>query len=115
MWWVLGTAFLALVAWLTANWMTYHLVLTIFSVAIIPFYWLSPESPRLRLTQNRVQEADQIIRKIKKVNGDEIPEDLTDQLEEIAAEISHEKAAGVMCLITSKKMAIITFLFCLTW
>ncbi len=76
---------------------------------------LSPESPRLLLTKGKVAEAEKIIRTIKRINGEEVPEDFTQQLQEISAEISGEKRAGVFTLFSSRRMAIITFLFAITW
>ena len=102
-------------AWLTGDWFSYSLVTSFLGLVLVPFYWLSPESPRLRLTQNRVPEAEKIIRTIKRVNREPVPDDLTEQLEEIAAEISKEKKSGIWCLLTSRQMAKFCFLFCLTW
>ena len=76
---------------------------------------LSPESPRLLLIQEKIEKAEQIIRKMKKINGEEIPEGFSDELRTIAQEISKEKSFGMTSLVKSKRMLYILFLFAITW
>jgi hypothetical protein len=66
------------------------------------------------LTQNKVDEAEQIIRKIKKFNKEEIPGNLRPQLESIAKDISQEGSSGIRGLFATMRMATITLLFSIT-
>ncbi len=64
---------------------------------------LSPESPRLLLTQGKVDKAEQIIRGIKKWNGEDPGENLREELEQISREISGEEKAGIFSLFSSSR------------
>ncbi len=76
---------------------------------------ISPESPRLLLTQGKVERAEGIIRHIKTVNKQKIPGDFRKELEKISSEISGEEAAGILTLMSSMRMVNITVLFAITW
>ncbi len=56
-----------------------------------------------------------IIRNIKKVNREEVPENFSKQLEDISHEVSQETKAGIFSLFSSRRLASITGLFCITW
>jgi hypothetical protein len=76
---------------------------------------LTPESPRLLLTQGKVDKADKIIRNIIKVNKKEVPDHFDEELEDIAKVISEEKTFGVLTLFKHKRMAFYTCLMCIIW
>ena len=79
------------------------------------FVRLTPESPRLLLTQGKVEKAGKIIRKIIKVNKKEIPDHFDTELKDIAKEISEEQTFGVLTLFKTKRMSYYTFLMSITW
>ena len=112
--WVIGAAMLGVVAWATAHWFSYMIVTSAINLLLIPFYWLTPESPRLRLTQGRIDEAEKIIRTIKKVNREEIPPNFRQELEDISAEISEDSNTGLRGLFSTWVMAKMTIVFSVT-
>ena len=76
---------------------------------------LTPESPRLLLTQGKVDKAGNIIHNIIKFNKKEVPDNLDKELEDINKEISEEQMFGILTLFKTKRMAYHTFLMCITW
>ena len=76
---------------------------------------LTPESPRLLLTQGKVEKSSQIIRQIIRTNKKEAPENLDKELEDIAKQISEEQILGLLTLFKRKRMALFTVLMCITW
>ena len=76
---------------------------------------LSPESPRLLLTKGKIDEAEKIIRRIKKTNNEEIAEDFRSKLEEISESIGGgQKDFGVSSIFKSAYMTYILFLLSIT-
>ena len=47
--WVIGTAILPFFAWLSQEWYLYGMVVPLLNLTLIPFIWLTPESPRCAL------------------------------------------------------------------
>ena len=82
---------------------------------ILNVFRLTPESPRLLLTQGKVDKAEKIIRNIITTNGEKIPDNIEEQLQEIAEDISEEKVYGVLSLFKHKRLAFYTCLMCITW
>lgn len=61
--WALGYALLALIAYLTKSWKTIQLIAAGIHFISIIFICSIPESPRWLMVQNRVSEAEEVIRK----------------------------------------------------
>ena len=77
---------------------------------------LSPESPRLLLTQGKVDQAYDIVAKIKDINKEEVnEEELYNNLQSISEEMAKDEKAGILNLFSSRKMIWIVFLFSMTW
>ena len=77
---------------------------------------MAPESPRLLLTQGKVDRAYDIVRKIKLVNKEVVDEEkLAATLQEISYEMTKDEKAGLINLFSSRKMIWIVFLFSMTW
>ncbi len=114
--WVAGGVTLPVVAWLCKEWFSYLLITTLANVVLFAFYFITPESPRLRLTQGRTADAETIIRRILRHNGEEIPEDLTGQLQDISDEFRADEKArtGIMGLFTAWTLAKLTILMSIT-
>lgn len=93
--WTLGLCALPLAAYLSKTWIVLGLVCS--SCAVLNFcYWkLIPESPRWLLSQNRVTEANDVLKQIARVNGVPPPERLLSDLERVQKKLAEEKAAAV--------------------
>ena len=76
---------------------------------------LTPESPRLLLTLGKVEEAEKVIRKIKKMNNDEISEDLHEELVGISKAISSPKKSKVKSVMASKRLTFTLLMCALVW
>ena len=112
--WVLAMVLLALVAWATAHWLPYVIATTIPNLAIYLFIRWTPESPRLRLTQGRVGEAEKIIARVMRANKQEIPDGFREQLDEISGEIAEDSRTGIKGLFSTMRMAKMTLIFAIT-
>ncbi|KAJ8010949.1 hypothetical protein DPEC_G00080460 [Dallia pectoralis] len=78
----IGLILLSGVAYGVRTWRTLQLVLSSPVLILGVFYWILPESARWLMTQGRMDEARQEIRRAAKVNGTEVPEALLDKLGE---------------------------------
>ena len=63
--WVMGTSILPIIVWLTEEWYFYGTIVPLFNIILIPFFWLTPESPRLLLTKRKVDQATHIVQYLK--------------------------------------------------
>lgn len=114
--WVMGVASLSVIGWASGHWYTYLIYTTLPNLFIIPFFWLSPESPRILLSQGKLEKARKIVAQIKTVNGDEFSDEkLEADLKLISEDLAHEEQIGVYGLVKSRKMLQLMFLFCITW
>ena len=78
-------------------------------------YRLTPESPRLLLTLGKVTEAEAVIRKIKHINMDEIPDDLHDQLVAISKVISSPKKSKFKSVFKSRRLDFNLVMMSVVW
>ena len=114
--WVMGVAFIPFMAWFTQEWYIYGIIVPLFNCLLIPFWWLSPESPRLLLTKRKVDEAFKIVSKIHYYNGVDMNEkELRDELTKISQSVCEEKVLGVISLFKSRRLALYTVLLSITW
>ena len=114
--WVAGTVILSMIAWLTHEWYLYGVIVPLLNLAIIPFIWLTPESPRLLLTKRKVDKAFKIISNARKWNGcKDDPKELYEELQSISDAICEEKVYGVVTLFKAKRLALYTLLLSIIW
>ncbi|KAJ8950568.1 hypothetical protein NQ318_015701 [Aromia moschata] len=76
----LGQAILGLTAWLSPSWRVMLRILYIPGIVSLIFFWTVPESVRWLLSVNKREEARNIIIKIGKTNGKQIPRDTLNKL-----------------------------------
>ncbi|PAV63340.1 hypothetical protein WR25_25462 [Diploscapter pachys] len=74
--WACGYAVLALLAYLTKSWTTIHNFTVAIHFLSLFFMWWLPESPRWLIINNKVKEAEEIIRSACKANRSRLPSDL---------------------------------------
>ncbi|XP_072025827.1 solute carrier family 22 member 15-like [Amphiura filiformis] len=61
------------VAYLLPNWRHYELFVSLLCLIAIPMWWITPESPRWLISQGRIEEAEEILQKMAKVNKVKAP------------------------------------------
>ncbi|KAJ8673336.1 hypothetical protein QAD02_004598, partial [Eretmocerus hayati] len=64
---------LALLSYLLRHWYTLSLAISVPFVLLFSYYWIIPESPRWLLSKNRIDEAEEIVQTMARVNGKVIP------------------------------------------
>lgn len=113
--WVVGWLILALLAYLIRTW---RLLLAITSVPGLLGVFLIcaiPESPKWLLSVGRVQEAEEIVRKIAKANGKSLPQDW--KLEQPHQE--HKETGGMVehlkAMVTHKQLLCKTLILYYNW
>ena len=115
--WVAGVAFIPTMAWVTGEWYLYGIIVPLINCSLIPFWWLCPESPRLLLTQKKVDKAEEIIANVQKWNGVKNVNriELHRELTKISEMVCEEKVMGVISLFKSRRLALYTVLLSITW
>ncbi|CAM4672986.1 unnamed protein product [Leuciscus chuanchicus] len=110
----IGYMMLPLAAYFLRDWRTLLLVLTIPGFFCMPLWWFIPESPRWLLSQGRVDEAEEILRKAAKMNRVKAPEVIfpRHQSKDSAGSL---KTYSLCDLVKSTNIRCITVLLCLVW
>ncbi|XP_018419284.1 PREDICTED: solute carrier family 22 member 5-like [Nanorana parkeri] len=111
----IGYMLLPLIAFFIRDWRMLLLALTIPGLFCIPLWWIIPESPRWLLSQGRITEAEDIIRKAAKKNGITAPEIIFSLSELQDVKNQFHKAYNFIDLIKTRNIRIVTFLSILLW
>lgn len=74
--WACGYAFLALIAYQTKSWTSIHMVIVGIHVCSLCLIRYLPESPRWLILNDRVKDAEKIIRRACRFNKSKLPSDL---------------------------------------
>ncbi|KAF5303034.1 hypothetical protein FQR65_LT08363 [Abscondita terminalis] len=64
----IGEALVALISWLTKDWVQTQVIASAPAIIFIAYYWLLPESVRWLLAKEKEDEAKQIVYRVAKVN-----------------------------------------------
>ncbi|XP_067006278.2 carcinine transporter [Anabrus simplex] len=81
MFFALGMSLLALLGYLLRDWFTLSLATSVPFVLLFSYYWIIPESPRWLLSKNRIDEAEEIVQTMARVNGKKVPKNFLRKLE----------------------------------
>lgn len=81
MFFALGLSLLALLGYLLRNWYTLSLATSVPFVLLFSYYWIIPESPRWLLSKNRIDEAEEIVQTMARINGKEVPKNFLRKIE----------------------------------
>ncbi|XP_077329412.1 organic cation/carnitine transporter 2-like [Lithobates pipiens] len=111
----IGYMLLPLIAFFIRDWRMLLLALTIPGLFCIPLWWIIPESPRWLLSQGRITEAEDIIRKAAKKNGITAPEIIFSVSELQDVKDQSHKPYTFLDLIKTTNIRIVTFLSVLLW
>lgn len=71
--WSIATGLFALLAYLIRNWVYLQLLISLFGLLTIPLFWIMPESVVWLYANNRVDEAERVIRRAAKLNNIALP------------------------------------------
>lgn len=74
--WAVAWCLMPLMAYLFKNWRYFQLTISLVGLLTIPLFWILPESVIWLCANNRVKEAEQIIRNAAKMNGIALPDNL---------------------------------------
>jgi MFS family permease len=83
----IGYLLLPIIAYFIRDWRSLQLTLAAFSSLLILTWWQIPESPRWLLTQGRSEEAENVLRKIARINDRALPENFGNLVRQISAEV----------------------------
>ncbi|KAI5633961.1 sugar transporter domain-containing protein [Phthorimaea operculella] len=116
----LGLILLSGIAYLVRDWRNLALVTSV-PFFLYYLYWLVlPESPRWLLMKDRLEEANNILKSIAKMNKKELPEEYTTKLQrQVQAQkekgVKEEKSVSVFALCRTPNMRLKTCLITLNW
>ncbi|XP_043523646.1 carcinine transporter isoform X2 [Frieseomelitta varia] len=118
----MGLCMLAGVTYLIRDWRTLALTTSAPFLLYIVYWWFLPESPRWLLAKGRLGEANDILERLAKVNGKELPISFTQKLRQrmmMSRSKSEEErlrsGPGVLSLFKTPNMRLKTSLITLNW
>lgn len=116
----LGLILLSGVTYLLRDWRSLSLATSVPFISYYLYWFFLPESPRWLLMKGRLEEANEVLKSIAKVNGKELPEEYTTKLQKQVLEQKEkggvtEKTASVFALCRTPNMRLKTCLITLNW
>ncbi|XP_056264221.1 organic cation/carnitine transporter 2-like [Pseudoliparis swirei] len=112
-----GYMMLPLLAYFFRGWKSLLLAISLPGLLYIPLWWFIPESPRWLLSQGRVEEAENIVRKAAKWNKVDAPlvifEDYGVHVDE--TKTNPKEQHNVFNLVKTKNIRNTTVILCLLW
>ncbi|XP_063148402.1 organic cation/carnitine transporter 2-like [Candoia aspera] len=110
-----GYMLLPLGAYFIRDWRLLLMALTIPGLLYFPLWWLIPESPRWLLSQGRIQEAEDIIRKAAEKNHVVAPEVIFDlaELQDLNSQV--QQSCSILDLVRTKNIRTITIMCVILW
>ncbi|XP_047042160.1 carcinine transporter [Helicoverpa zea] len=116
----LGLILLSAVTYLLRDWRSLALATSVPFFFYYLYWFVLPESPRWLLMRERLEEANNVLKTIAKVNGKELPEEYTNKLQKQVIEqkergVTEAKSVSVFALCRTPNMRLKTFLITLNW
>ncbi|KAF7666720.1 hypothetical protein LDENG_00094790 [Lucifuga dentata] len=113
----IGYMMLPLFAYFLRDWKSLLLAVSLVGLAFIPSWWFIPESPRWLLSQNRVQEAEAIVRRAAKKNKVQAPQVIFKdyRADETKTECKTREHYNLFDLVKISHVRATTLIFCLVW
>lgn len=118
----MGLCMLAGVTYLIRDWRTLAVTTSAPFLLYFFYWWFLPESPRWLLAKGRLVEANDILERLAKVNGKELPTSFTQKLKQrmmMSRSKSEEErlrsGPGVLSLFKTPNMRLKTCLITLNW
>ncbi|KAM3844920.1 organic cation/carnitine transporter 2-like isoform 4-T4 [Vipera latastei] len=110
-----GYMMLPLGAYFIRDWRLLLVALTIPGLLYFPLWWYIPESPRWLLSQGRIQEAEDIIRKAAERNHVIAPEVIFDLAELQALNSQVQQSCSILDLVRTPNIRSITIMSVILW
>ncbi|XP_054610387.1 organic cation/carnitine transporter 2-like [Dunckerocampus dactyliophorus] len=107
-----GYMLLPLCAYFVRDWKTLLLVLSVPCLAFFPFWWFIPESPRWLLCQDRVEEAEAIVKKAAKINKVQAPGAIFEGYNVAKAKTDPKEPHSILDLVRNVDIAAMTVVLC---
>ncbi|XP_053392444.1 organic cation transporter protein-like [Mercenaria mercenaria] len=98
--WATETMIFSLVAWLLKDWKYIHIAATAIGLPWLATYWFVPESFRFYVGHDRIEDAENIIKKIARINKKPVPD---------MSELNLLKASIEKAKLLDKKYSFIDF------
>ncbi|XP_038222161.1 carcinine transporter isoform X2 [Zerene cesonia] len=116
----LGLILLSGVTYVLRDWRSLALATSVPFFFYYLYWFVLPESPRWLLMRERLEEANNILKTIARVNGKQLPEEYTAKLQKQVLEqkengIKETKSASAFALCKTPNMRLKTFLITLNW
>lgn len=122
MFYTCGLIILAGITYLVRDWVHLTLVTSLPFLVYFLYWFVLPESPRWLIAKGRFAEASEILEKLAKKNGKEVPAGFTQLLKQkmtykrtISEEAAAKKGHGVRDLFATPNMRLKTILITLNW
>ncbi|XP_070567164.1 organic cation transporter protein-like [Ptychodera flava] len=121
-----GYLLMVLLAYFIREWWLLQLVVSLPGLLLFTYWWVLPESPRWLIAIGKMEEAEEIIRSMGRVNGVELPEKISDQSwnprKQDVDKVHHngdddddEIQYGIFDLLRSPSMRTISLISCFIW
>ncbi|XP_023232364.1 organic cation transporter protein-like [Centruroides sculpturatus] len=118
--WATAYIILPAIVWLVRDWFYIQLIATLPFFLLLSIYWLVPESPRWLLSQNRLEEAETILKRCLKENNIKV-ENLREIVLFLSEKIKNEmgdkkkRQANILDLFKTPNLRKKTLILCYAW
>ncbi|XP_034961302.1 organic cation/carnitine transporter 2 isoform X1 [Zootoca vivipara] len=110
-----GYMLLPLCAYFIRDWRMLLVALTIPGLLYVPLWWFIPESPRWLLSQGRIKEAEDIIRKAARKNHVAAPDVIFDLIEVQDVTSQDQRSYSILDLLRTQNIRSITIMCVILW
>ncbi|XP_032995949.1 solute carrier family 22 member 5 [Lacerta agilis] len=110
-----GYMLLPLCAYFIRDWRMLLVALTVPGVLYVPLWWFIPESPRWLLSQGRIKEAEDIIRKAAEKNHVAAPDVIFDLIELQDVNSQDQRSYSILDLVRTQNIRCITIMSVILW
>ncbi|KAK5646499.1 hypothetical protein RI129_004963 [Pyrocoelia pectoralis] len=98
-----GQTLIALIAWMTKDWVQLQLIISAPALIFIGYYWILPESVRWLLAKHRNVEAKAIVYRVAKYNNVVLSETLKESFEEVNVQTVAEEVKILPVIVSMSK------------
>nr|XP_028573822.1 solute carrier family 22 member 5 isoform X2 [Podarcis muralis] len=110
-----GYMLLPLCAYFIRDWRMLLVALTIPGLLYVPLWWFIPESPRWLLSQGKIKEAEDIIRKAAEMNHVAAPDVIFDLIELQDVNSQDQRSYSILDLVRTQNIRSITIMCVILW